>query len=158
MGEALGLQCEDIDFESSILYIKQASHEEIKELGRLKTKASKRSIPISQQQAEVLKVHKEEQLAKSNLVASNMNGSFLIKSNIKRARIQICKRAEVPNVTFHELRHTHATLMLEMNEHPKIVQQRLGQVKVETTLDIYSHVRPQIHKESAERFSKFFEG
>lgn len=62
-----------------------------------------------------------------------------------------------PNITFRELRHTHATLMLEMNEHPKIVQQRLGHVKVETTLDIYSHVRPQVHQESAQRFSDFFE-
>ena len=44
-----------------------------------------------------------------------------------------------------------------MNEHPKIVQQRLGHVKVETTLDIYSHVRPQVHQESAQCFSDFFE-
>jgi len=45
--------------------------------------------------------------------------------------------------------------MLIMNEHPKIVQQRLGHVKVETTLDIYSHVRPQVQQESAQRFSDF---
>ncbi|MGY3773318.1 tyrosine-type recombinase/integrase [Tetragenococcus solitarius] len=81
----------------------------------------------------------------------------MIKSNVKRARIQICKRAEVPSITFHELRHTHTTLMLEMNEHLKIEQQRLGHVKVESTLDIYSHVKPQIHQESAECFSDFFE-
>lgn len=158
LGEALGIQWQDIDLKHNILYIRHAYHEEEDKLGRLKTKSSKRSIPLSQYQAEYLAKYKEKQMPRSSLVASNTKGGFLIKSNIKRARIQICKRAEVPNVTFHELRHTHATLMLEMNEHPKIVQQRLGHEKVETTLDIYSHVRPQIHQESAERFSKFFEG
>ncbi|BAK94237.1 site-specific integrase [Tetragenococcus halophilus] len=157
LGEALGLQWEDVDLKNNVLYIRQAYHEETKELGRLKTKASERSIPLSQQQSEFLKDYKQNQFPQSTLVASNEKGGFLMKSNIKRARIQICKRAEVPNVTFHELRHTQATLMLEMNEHPKIVQQRLGHVKVETTLDIYSHVRPQVHQKSAQRFSDFFE-
>lgn len=157
LGEALGLQWQDVDLKHNILYIRQAYHEEENELGRLKTKASKRSIPLSDYQSKYLKEYKEKQKPKSSLVASNAEGGFLIKSNIKRARIQICKRTEVSNVTFHELRHTHATLMLEINEHPKIVQQRLGHEKVETTLDIYSHVRPQVHQESAERFSNFFE-
>ena len=82
---------------------------------------------------------------------------FMMKRNIRRAMNTICERAEVKSITFHELRHTHATLMLEMNEHVKIVQQRLGHAKVETTINTYSHVRPEVHQDSAQRFSNFFE-
>lgn len=52
---------------------------------------------------------------------------------------------------------THTTLMLEINEHVKIVQQRLGHAKTETTINVYLHVRPQVHQDSAQRFSDFFE-
>ncbi|MDT2601526.1 tyrosine-type recombinase/integrase [Enterococcus hulanensis] len=96
-------------------------------------------------------------MPKSKLVTSNSEGGFLMKRNIRRAMTSVCKQAGIKKISFHELRHTHATLMLEMNEHQKIVQQRLGHAKVETTLNIYSHVRPQIHQNLAERFSNFFD-
>lgn len=81
----------------------------------------------------------------------------MMKGNIRKTMQRICERAGVKLITFHELRHTHATLLLEMNEHPKVVQQRLGDAKAETTLNIYSLVRPQVHQDSAQRFSDFFE-
>lgn len=81
----------------------------------------------------------------------------MMKRNIRHSMKRICERAGVKRITFHELRHTHATLLLEMNEHPKVVQQRLGHAKAETTINIYSHVRPQVHQDSAQRFSDFFE-
>ena len=155
--EALGLKWDNLDFENKVLRIEQAYHEREKELGRLKTKSSRRSIPISDQQVEFLKRFKEEQTPKSDIVAANSQGDFLMKRNVRRAMNRICERAGVKKITFHELRHTHATLMLEMNEHVKIVQQRLGHVKAETTINIYSHVRPQVHHDSAQRFSDFFE-
>src|SRR5699024_1503396 len=119
--------------------------------------SSRRSIPLSEQQAEFLKQYKENQKPKTNIVVANSQGNFMMKRNVRRAMKRICERAGVKEITFHELRHTHATLMLEMNEHIKIVQQRLGHVKAETTVNIYSHVRPQVHHDSAQRFSNFFE-
>lgn len=155
--EVIGLQWEDIDFKNKILHVNQAYHEREKKLGRLKTKTSRRSIPISDKQLNFFKEHKEKQTPTSKLVASNSNGSFLLKGNVRHAMRRICKRVGVKLITFHELRHTHATLMLELNEHIKIVQQRLGHAKAETTINIYSHVRPQVHQDSAQRFSDFFE-
>ncbi|MBO0456899.1 site-specific integrase [Enterococcus hulanensis] len=157
LGEVQGLQWEKIDFENRLLHVEQAYHEEEKKLGRLKSKASKRSIPISQRQVDFLQTIQKKQIPKSKLVTSNSEGGFLMKRNIRRAMTSVCKQAGIKKISFHELRHTHATLMLEMNEHPKIVQQRLGHAKVETTLNIYSHVRPQVHRDSAERFSNFFD-
>lgn len=155
--EVLGLQWKNIDFKNKTIHVEQAYHEQEKKLGRLKTKSSRRSIPISEQQLNFLRQYKEKQTPKSDIVVANSKGDFMMKRNVRRALKRICERAEVKLLTFHELRHTHATLMLEMNEHVKIVQQRLGHVKAETTVNIYSHVRPQVHQDSAQRFSDFFE-
>src|SRR5699024_5976741 len=141
--EVLGLQWENIDFKNKTLHVEQAYHEREKKLGRLKTDSSRRSIPLSEQQAEFLKQYKENQKPKTNIVVANSQGNFMMKRNVRRAMKRICERAGVKEITFHELRHTHATLMLEMNEHIKIVQQRLGHVKDESTVNIYSHLLPQ---------------
>lgn len=50
------------------------------------------------------------------------------------------ERDELPRVTLKGLRHTHATLLLELGEHPKVVQERLGHFTITTTMNIYSHV------------------
>ncbi|PAD67073.1 hypothetical protein CHH83_20790 [Bacillus sp. 7586-K] len=57
-------------------------------------------------------------------------------------------------IRFHDLRHTHATIMLEIGESPKVVSQRLRHANVSITLDKYSHVTPNLQTESAENFSK----
>src|SRR5699024_5410600 len=146
--EVLGLQWKYIDFTNKVLHVQQAYHEEEKALGRLKTQSSQRSIPISDEQVTFLQEYKEKQLPKSHIVVANSEGNFMMKRNVRRAMNRICERAGVKRITFHELRHTHATLLLEINEHVKIVQQRLGHTKAETTINIYSHVRPQIHQDS----------
>lgn len=56
------------------------------------------------------------------------------------------KKAGVPRIRIHDLRHTHATLMLQAGEHPKIVQDRLG------TLDKYSHITQNMQQQAAENF------
>ncbi len=46
---------------------------------------------------------------------------------------------------FHDLRHAHASLLLSMGVHPKVVQERLGHASIQITVDLYSHVMPGIH-------------
>jgi len=55
----------------------------------------------------------------------------------------------LPHITFHDLRHTHASLLLKSNVHPKIVSERLGHASVQITLDTYSHLLPNMQKEAA---------
>jgi integrase len=60
-------------------------------------------------------------------------------------------RSNLPAVSFHTLRHTAATLMLENGEHPKAVQEMLGHANISQTLDTYSHVTPNMQSGAAER-------
>jgi integrase len=64
------------------------------------------------------------------------------------------KRAGLPNIRFHDLRHTAATLMLKEGIHPKVVQERLGHSRISLTLDTYSHVLPSMQAEAAERLDQ----
>ena len=50
------------------------------------------------------------------------------------------------------MRHTHATIMLLQGVHPKVVQERLGHAKMSTTMDLYSHVMPNMQKEAVVKF------
>nr|WP_277601333.1 site-specific integrase [Brevibacillus marinus] len=66
---------------------------------------------------------------------------------------RIVKAAGVPQIGLHDLRHTHATLLLKLGENPKVVSERLGHSTVQMTLDIYSHVLPDMQKSAAKKFS-----
>ena len=55
----------------------------------------------------------------------------------------------LPRIRFHDLRHTHATLLLASGVHPKIASERLGHSKVGITLDLYSHVLPNMQADAA---------
>ena len=71
-------------------------------------------------------------------------------NRVQRAQAEI---DELPRVTLRGLRHTHATLLLELGEHPKIVQERLGHSTITTTMNIYSHVTPTMQKTAVVRFA-----
>ena len=65
-----------------------------------------------------------------------------------------CTRAAgVPKIRLHDLRHTHATLMLKAGVNPKVVSERLGHSSVNITLDTYSHVLPGLQEDAALQFS-----
>jgi integrase len=65
--------------------------------------------------------------------------------------------AGVPNIRFHDLRHTHATLLLEQDVHPKIVSERLGHASIAITLDTYSHVSPSLQRAAAARIDEWLD-
>ena len=59
--------------------------------------------------------------------------------------------------TFHGLRHTHATLLLRQGVNPKIVQERLGHSSIKVTMDTYSHVLPDMQKQTVEALRGIFQ-
>ena len=84
-------------------------------------------------------------------------GGWLRKCNVTRRSFQpLIERAGVPRIRFHDMRHTHATLLLLAGENPKVVSERLGHAGVEITLNTYSHVLPTMQKAAAERLNKLF--
>ena len=74
--------------------------------------------------------------------------------DVTRTFIRIARSIGLTGVRLHDLRHTHATLMLAANVHPKIVSERLGHASVTITMDIYSHVLPGLQRDAATSFSK----
>lgn len=66
---------------------------------------------------------------------------------------KLIKKSGVPDIRFHNLRHTHATLMLKQGIHPKIVSERLGHKRVGITLDTYSHIVPGLQEKAVEDFA-----
>ena len=72
-------------------------------------------------------------------------------SNLYHNFKRLLKKAELPDIRFHDLRHTAATLMLQQGVHPKVVQERLGHSDISMTLNTYSHVLPVMQDEAAEK-------
>ena len=58
---------------------------------------------------------------------------------------------DLPRIRLHDLRHSHATHMLQAGIHPKIAQERLGHSSVSVTIDLYSHVLPGMQAEAVSR-------
>ena len=80
-------------------------------------------------------------------VGTPMNAKNLTARNFK----PLLKRAKLPNIRFHVLRHTFATLMLQNGEHPKVVQEMLGHATIAITMDTYSHVLPNMQRDAVDR-------
>ncbi|MEC2131932.1 site-specific integrase [Brevibacillus centrosporus] len=85
-------------------------------------------------------------------------GTFIDHSNVTRTFKLLIKKAGLPDIRFHDQRHTHATLLLKRNVHPKIVSERLGHADTRMTLDTYSHLLPSMQKETAKAFGKMLFG
>jgi len=93
-------------------------------------------------------------LLPNDLVFSNPDGSPLQPDGITKAFTRIARSIGLYGVRFHDLRHTHATLMLRQGIHPKIVSERLGHSTVAITLDTYSHILPGLQEAAAQQFEE----
>ena len=68
---------------------------------------------------------------------------------VSKLFVQAVKKAGLPRIRLHDLRHTYATLALSAGVHPKIVSERLGHANIGITLDCYSHCLPALSEEAA---------
>ena len=86
----------------------------------------------------------------NNLVFSTTTGKPLDFRNFATGSFKpLLKEAGLPDIRFHDLRHTCATLLLSRGHHPKLVQELLGHASVAMTLDRYSHVLPGMGEQTA---------
>ena len=161
-GEIFGLRWPDIDFAGGSLSVRRTLGEvrgrfQLKEP---KTPAARRRIDLPAHVVAELHDHRKRMLAegqdvRDGLVFCDNDGGYLRKSNVlRRSFYKILKRAGLPRIRFHDLRHTAASLLLMLGENPKVVQERLGHARVEVTLNIYSHVLPTMQKEAAQKLDR----
>jgi integrase len=153
-GELLGLRWRDVDWDRRVLCVRQT-------IGQLrgapdikapKTKSSLRDIPVQAEVFDALRAHKRQQNARrlavgaawldQDLVFTSSGGTPIQPDNLKRDYNRLVKRAGVPRIRIHDLRHTHVTLAIQQGANIKAVSQRVGHRDVSITLSIYAHVMP----------------
>lgn len=163
-GELLGLHWHDVDLDRGSLQVRTTAQRVKGQgivLGGPKTKGSRRQIDLAGRAVTALRRHKvaqaEERLEMGpswqdqGLVFPNEVGKLHDGRNIlARSFRPLLKRADLPEIRFHDLRHTSATLLMAEGIHPKVVSERLGHSQISTTLDLYSHVTPTMQRQAAD--------
>jgi integrase len=81
-------------------------------------------------------------------------GGVLKRDAFRQKFYKIIDNAAVKKIKFHDLRHTHATLLLKQGVHPKIVSERLGHTDISITLNVYLHILPSMQEEAVRNFGK----
>lgn len=164
-GELLGLRWSDVDLNHKTLSVNQNAIR-LKGNGIIltkpKTERSRRLVQLSSDAVmllNVLKTQQKDQLEMAgidwderSLVFHNSDGTTLSPDTVSHAFKKIVKQIGFPNFRFHDLRHTHATIMLKEGVPPNVVSERLGHSSVSITMDIYSHVLPGMQEEAAKAF------
>jgi len=168
-GEAIALRWKNIDLLGLELNVVESAYRIRKEfiIKEPKTLHSKRAVSLSPSLAALLLEYREDQelmrkqmgnpLTDEDFVFSWPDGRPLDPDVVTKAFHRIAGKAGLTNIRLHDLRHTHATLMLKAGVHPKVVSERLGHANIGITLDTYSHVLPGLQEAAAERFDRIFE-
>lgn len=161
-GELLGLCWDSVGLEHGVITVKRQliplrdglSLEET-----TKSKSGRRSITLTDDAIRELKVWRKRQAQEKLLLGEAYQDTGLVfckedgtpidpREFTKRFQRQLAK-AGLPKVRLHDLRHTHASLLLARGVHPKVVQERLGHSSITMTLDLYSHLTPGLQEAAA---------
>ncbi|MFD4928421.1 site-specific integrase [Peribacillus butanolivorans] len=142
------IKWKDIDFNKKRIFVQHSLYYISGQGLVLQTPSGKRN----KKQAQLLKVGLK--LIEDHFVVSAFDGELVNPNTIHKQLLYDSKLAGMKRTRFHDLRHTHATIMLEIGENSKMVSERLGHSNVSITLDKYSHVTQNIQDSSAENFSK----
>lgn len=171
-GEIFGLKWENISFSKKSLYVVNnmvTSAENGEMLDSPKTVTSKRNILLPQRTLEVLQqwqIYQKKYEEKwsgiynnsNNLVFTNSYGNMVSITNFTKRYFRKMLRAANINddVTFHTLRHTHATQLLKHGVNIKVVSERLGHSSTSVTMNIYAHALPDMQESAINELNKIY--
>jgi integrase len=161
-GEVLALRWEHLDFDSGYMGVHQSLEQTKKGLRFKETKSKRpRRVLMPSLLAAELKKHRVKQAEEllmlgirqtsETLVCCRHDGSPMDPENLSRQFPVAVAKAGLPRITFHTLRHSHATQMLSNGTHMKVASERLGHSSIGITMDLYSHILPGMQEEAAER-------
>lgn len=169
IGEILGLTWADIDLDAKTLKVRQQQQRVGKTLYTCepKTERSARSIALTQQAVDALRAHKQIQVDEfragidvgrvmSGRVFTNEKGAPVENGTVLRQFQRLCKDADLPRMRLHDLRHSCATLLLTRGVHPRVVMEILGHSTIAMTMNVYSHVVPEIARDAADAMEAVF--
>lgn len=169
--EALALRWSDVDLNTSRISVRRANDVTRRDVVKAPKTGHARVIDIDPATVSVLRAWRLArgsialQLARGDAyVFGDDNGRLRNPDDIGRRWDHRVAKAQaalgldaLPRLTLHGLRHTHATLMLGLGIHPKVVQERLGHSNISTTMNIYSHVTPTMQRDAVARLAALLE-
>jgi integrase len=160
-GELLGLTWDSLDADKGVLTVSKALQRVEGKLQFVepKTARSKRVVVLSNAAIMALKTHRVRQLEERLLAGSKWEEHNLVFPNTEgkpydAGNMEFHKaldRAGMPRINFHSLRHTCASLLLAQGVHMRVVMELLGHSQIAMTMDLYSHVVPELKREAADR-------
>lgn len=164
ISEILGLRWQDIDFDKYVIHVRQITARVNGEviLKEPKTESSIRDLSGPPEIFEMLKKERKKQL-QERLKGKRINDELIFFDNkgnpigedciSQRFRRFLIKK-ELKQIRFHDLRHAHATLLIQKNVNSKIISDRLGHSNITTTLNIYAHTLKEMDREAGEKIAE----
>jgi len=167
-GEVIGLYWECVNFNEKTVTVKRSLRRRAKTrddgtksktelyIGKPKNNSSYREIPVDD---ETMKVLLELENYKINERVFNAEtGNILSPSKPRKWLRMIAQKANIEPINVHGLRHTYASLLVDLGANPKEIQSLLGHSKIETTLKIYTHLTEQSKRDFSNKFSEYVSG
>ncbi|MGQ0679831.1 MAG: tyrosine-type recombinase/integrase [Actinomycetota bacterium] len=158
-GELAALRVKHVDQLRLLVHVKEGMTDVEGRLrfGPLKTAASRRTISVPKFVVDTIAelMTRRAELGPEDLVFVGKNGAPLRASNFRQRFWAPAVSASVgPPCRFHDLRHSHAALLVEAGVHAKVIQRRLGHSSIKTTLDTYGHIFEGLDLEASNAFEK----
>lgn len=163
-GEILGLRWRDLDLEARRVSVRQAlvSVAYKVSISDVKTGTSRRTIDIEDDVVEVMRRWRGQRRlerggvdpAGDDLVFVKADGTSPHPDVISQLFDRTVAKLEVPRISLHDLRHTHATLLLMAATPVKVVSERLGHANVAFTMSVYQHILPGMQEQAAATFAR----
>lgn len=168
-GEVLALQWEDIDFKKKYLSITKTVSRDVdgnRVINSPKTRASIRDISLDDETLKVLSKWRIMQRSdylrmgfntsnEKQFIFTNEQNEFYQGETVTGWLSRVIKKYDLPKITPHHLRHTHASLLLQSGVPIKVISERLGHDDTSITDRIYAHVMPEEKEKTAEKFANF---
>jgi integrase len=170
-GEALGLRWEDVDLEKGVLHVRHALQFP-KGGGWMlvepKSERSRRVIVMPEIVKSAIRAQRmgqrEQRLLagsgwrETGFIFTSRTGTPLDPWGVIKAFKRLLQAAGLPNIRFHDLRHTAATFLLAQGVDPRTIMETLGHSQISLTLNTYSHVLPSLQRDAAEKMNRLLVG
>lgn len=162
-GEVLGLRWRDVDLDAGQISVRQALVSVAYEMSisDVKTGTSRRTIDIDDDVVRVLRGWRKVRTEERDGVEPGLDDLVFVKTDDTSTHPDVFSqlfdrtvaKIGVPAISLHDLRHTHATLLLKAGVNVKVVSERLGHANVAFTMNVYQHVLPGMQAAAAVAFS-----
>lgn len=155
-GELFALQWGDVDLERGLIRIQRTARP-VKGAGMVvgepKSRSGRRALPLTEPAVAALREQRARELPGPWVFPSRAGTPLRANNWLRRDYYPLLDRLDVPRLRPHELRHTFATLLMALGEHPGVVQHLLGHSSIDVTIDTYSHTSAAMGRAAVERLT-----